>query len=157
MNIRSTILANRFREVMLDGKWVANTNIQEVLHSVSIQTANRTLYSLNSIALLSQHLHYYVAGILTVLNGGALDIRDQYSFNFPALETDEDWIAFQEIFRKDCIEFTRLTEQLSDRELDAVFTDEKYGTYSRNIDCMIEHAYYHLGQMVMLRNIFKAS
>jgi hypothetical protein len=33
-------------------------------------------------------------------------------------------------------------------KLDEVFVDEKYGTYQRNIDGMIEHAYYHLGRLL---------
>ena len=33
------------------------------------------------------------------------------------------------------------------------FVDEKYGSYLRNIDGMIEHCYYHLGQIVLIKKI----
>ncbi|MEM8891667.1 MAG: DUF1572 domain-containing protein, partial [Bacteroidota bacterium] len=33
------------------------------------------------------------------------------------------------------------------------FVDEKYGTYRRNIDGMIEHCYYHLGQISIIRKM----
>jgi hypothetical protein len=38
-------------------------------------------------------------------------------------------------------------------KLNEVFVDEKYGTYQRNIGGMIEHSYYHLGQIVLLKKI----
>jgi hypothetical protein len=33
------------------------------------------------------------------------------------------------------------------------FVNEKYGSLQRNIDAMIEHSYYHLGQIVLIRKI----
>jgi hypothetical protein len=38
-----------------------------------------------------------------------------------------------------------------------VFVDEKYGTYLRNIEAMIEHSYYHLGQIVLIRKILSGN
>jgi len=31
--------------------------------------------------------------------------------------------------------------------------EEKYGNYQRNIDGMIEHSYYHLAQIVVIKKI----
>ena len=33
------------------------------------------------------------------------------------------------------------------------FVDEKYGDYQRNIDVMIEHTYYHLGQILIIKKL----
>jgi len=41
--------------------------------------------------------------------------------------------------------------RLSDEQLEAVFVKEAYGTYRRNIEAVIEHSYYHLGQNSLLR------
>jgi hypothetical protein len=38
-------------------------------------------------------------------------------------------------------------------KLDSVFVYEKYGSYRRNIDAIIEHAYYHLGQIVLIKKM----
>lgn len=35
------------------------------------------------------------------------------------------------------------------------FSEEKYGSYFRNIDAMIAHSYYHLGQIVLLDKTIK--
>ena len=46
-----------------------------------------------------------------------------------------------------------MIEQLADEKLDSSFVDEKYGTYQRNIEGMIEHSYYHLGQIVLIKKV----
>lgn len=69
---QSSLLANRFREVFLVGRWVSNTNYKDQL------------------------------------------------------------------------------ENLPKQRLKDFFVDERYGTYQRNIDGMIEHCYYHLRQIVLL-------
>jgi len=42
---------------------------------------------------------------------------------------------------------------MPDEKLAEGFVDEKYGNYFRNIHAMIEHSYYHLGQIVILKKI----
>ena len=43
--------------------------------------------------------------------------------------------------------------QIQDEKFDAIFFDEKYGTYLRNIEGVIEHSYYHLGQISLLKKM----
>ncbi len=40
-----------------------------------------------------------------------------------------------------------------DETLDMHFLDEKYGTYIRNTEGVIEHTYYHIGQVSLLRKM----
>lgn len=42
---------------------------------------------------------------------------------------------------------------MEETKLNAYFVEEKYGSYYRNIDAMIEHSYYHLGQIVLINKI----
>jgi hypothetical protein len=42
---------------------------------------------------------------------------------------------------------------MSQNQLDEVFVDKKYGTYLRNIEAVIEHSYYHLGQIVLIKKM----
>jgi hypothetical protein len=76
---RNVAIANRLREVLLNGKWIANTNFKEQIESVSWQQAIQKIDNLNTIALLTFHINYYLKGILNVFNGGELSIRDKYS------------------------------------------------------------------------------
>ena len=144
-------LANRFREIILNGTWVANTNFKDQLDGLDWEIATAKRDGFNTIAVLAQHIHYYIDGINNVFNGGTLDIRDKFSFDFAPIESHKQWHWFLNKFWDDAETFASHIEKLPTRKLDEGFVDEKYGTYRRNIDGMIEHSYYHLGQIVLLR------
>jgi hypothetical protein len=149
-------LANRLREVVLNGTWIANTNFKNELADLPIAAAVAKVGSLNTISALAQHIHYYIDGILNVFKGGSLDIRDKYSFDFAPVASQEQWENILFKLFADAEELAKKIEQIPDEKLDDVFVDEKYGTYRRNIDGMIEHSYYHLGQIVLLKKLISA-
>ncbi len=149
----AALLANRFREVIFSGTFVANTNIKEQLDGTSYLLVNEKIADLNTIAALAQHLHYYIKGVLQVLQGGPLDVHDKDSFSFAPIENQQQWDDFLVRFYKDAENFAVLVEQLSNEQLDSVFVKEKYGSYRRNINAMIEHCYYHFGQIVLLKKL----
>ena len=148
-----TELANRFSEVLLNGTWIANTNFQNQLADISLAQAVTQIGSLNTIAALTFHINYYVAGVLNVLQGGDLEIRDQYSFDLPALHTEQEWETLKTTLTQNAEQFAHLLEQLPLDQLHQPFVDAKYGSYLRNIDGMIEHAYYHLGQISLIKKM----
>lgn len=147
------MIANRLREVLLDGHWIANTNYQEQLLNTSWEQATEKVASLNTIAALTFHINYYLEGLLNVLNGGRLDIKDKYSFDVPEIHSDTAWDALVSDFLSHAETFSRKIEQLPDYTLDQPFQDEKYGSYLRNMEGVIEHSYYHLGQIVLIRKL----
>ena len=146
-------LAKRFREVMLDGLWIANTNFKDQLKDISLEQATAKVGSLNTIAMLTFHIDYYIAGLINVFEGGDLEIRDQFSFDLPSIESQEKWEELLHKLWNDSEKFAVLLEQMPDSKMNEVFVDEKYGTYVRNIDGMIEHAYYHLGQITLIKKL----
>ena len=149
----TTQIANQFREVHLNGKWIANTNIKAELSDVTWEQATTKVGSLNTLAALAFHINYYVAGINNVLEGGSLDIRDKYSFDAPPIESQADWEKLLNKIWNDAEKFASLVEQMPDEKMREVFVDEKYGNYQRNIHSMIEHCYYHLGQIVLIKKM----
>lgn len=152
--MRNTLeIANRFKEVILNGTWVANTNYKDQLENLDWKIAVASVQNLNTIAVLAQHIHYYIQGINNVFKGGTLDIKDKFSFDFPPIHSQQEWQRFLTKFWKDSEEFASLVEQIPDEKLNQNFVDEKYGTYKRNIECMIEHSYYHLGQIVLIKKL----
>lgn len=153
MNTTGQQLANRFREVILNGTWIANTNFKNQLENLDYKIATSQVDSLNTIAVLAQHIHYYIKGINNVFNGGNLEIRDIYSFDFNPIESQSQWEEFLVNFWNDAEEFASFVEKMSNEKLNEPFVDEKYGSYLRNIDGMIEHSYYHLGQISLLKKL----
>lgn len=146
-------IASRFREIILNGTWVANTNYKLQLENLDWETAIKPIENLNTIAVLAQHIDYYINGLNQVFKGGTLDIKDKFSFDFPPFQSQEEWENFLEKFWNDSEEFASLIEQMPEEKLNEPFVDKKYGTYQRNIDCMIEHSYYHLGQIVLIKKL----
>ncbi|KAF2081992.1 DUF1572 domain-containing protein [Flavobacterium sharifuzzamanii] len=150
--MKSTLeIANRFREVILNGTWIANTNFKDQLENLDWKIANSPIQDLNTIAALAQHVHYYINGINQVFKGGSLEIKDKFSFNFPPIHSQEQWNSFLTKFWYDAEAFATFVEQMPDENLNDVFVEAKYGTYKRNIEAMIEHSYYHLGQIVLIK------
>lgn len=150
---KSKQIANRFREVMLDGIWIANTNYKNQLSNIHWEVATSKIGSLNTIAVLTFHINYYIDGVLNVLKGGPLEIKDKHSFAAPAIKSNEDWNTLLNTLWSNSESFASLLDNMSDEQLDEVFVDKKYGTYQRNIDAMIEHSYYHLGQITLIKKM----
>lgn len=153
---KAEALANRLQEVLLNGYWIANTNYKDQLLNISWQEAVHQIESLNTIAALTYHINYYLEGILSVFNGNPLSIKDQYSFDLPPLHSASDWDNLVERFLLNATNFVEQVAQIPDEKLDEVFEEEKYGTYLRNIEAVIEHGYYHLGQVVLIRKLIIA-
>jgi hypothetical protein len=151
MNLSSQ-LAKQFREAFLDGDWIS-TNYKAQISDVDWEQATTKIGSLNTIAALTFHVNYYVAGVLNVLEGGTLDIRDKYSFDMPPIESQEDWEKLRNELLSNAKRFAELMETITDEKYGEPFVDEKYGNYLRNMHGMIEHAYYHLGQIVLLKKL----
>ncbi len=150
---RSQAIATRLREVLLNGKWIANTNFKEQISSISWEQAIQKVENLNTIALLTFHINYYLKGILNVFDGGGLEIRDKFSFDLPEITSESDWNALVSDFLTNAERFADHVAKMSDGDLDRPFVDEKYGNYLRNIEGVIEHSYYHLGQVSLLKKL----
>ena len=149
----TTQIANRFREVILNGTWIANTNIKHQVSDLTWEQATQKVASLNTIAMLVFHLHYYVAGVSRFFEGKPLDISDKYSFDLPPIQTQEAWEKLQNQLWTDAERFALLVEKMSEEQLEEIFIHEKYGNYRRNIEGMTEHCYYHLGQIVLIKKM----
>lgn len=149
----SNQLANRLREIILNGTWIANTNFKDQIDHLDWNIATKKFETLNTISELAQHIHYYINGILNVFTNGTLEIKDQYSFDFPPIASQSEWETFLKRFWNDTEKLAEFVENMSVDQLHENFVDEKYGSYLRNIDGMIEHSYYHLGQVVLIKKI----
>lgn len=150
---RSEFISNRLREVFLNGHWIANTNFKEQIQIVTWKQATFQVGSLNSIALLCYHINYYLGGLINVFENGTLEIRDKYSFDMPPIKNEDDWQNLINSFLSNAEKFAMYVEQMPEPQFDEVFVDEKYGTYLRNLEGIIEHSYYHLGQISMLKKL----
>lgn len=151
MNLRAQI-AKHLREVHFGGNWTS-VNLKETLADVAWQEATTKIDSLNTIAALVFHINYYTEAILKVLQGGPLDAKDKYSFDLPPLQSQEDWKKLLEKMWTDAESLILLIEQVPESRLEETFANEKYGSVYRNLQGLIEHTHYHLGQIVLIKKL----
>ncbi len=149
------LLSKRLKEVLVDGQWVIGTNFKGQISDLNWKEATQKVKTLNTIADLTFHTSYYIAGVADVLDGGELEIRDKYSFDYPPIESESDWQNLKNKFSNDSERLIRLVGNLEEEKLQETFVDEKYGPYLRNIDMIIEHSYYHFGQVVIIKKMIR--
>lgn len=113
--------------------------------------------NLNSIAALTFHIDYYIAGLIQVFQGGSLDIKDKYSYDAPPITSQTDWEQRLQKLWSDSETFVYLIEKMTDDALMQPFVEEKYGNNYINIQAMIEHCYYHLGQIVLIKKLITSN
>jgi len=154
---RNKTLADRLREVLLDGYWIANTNYKKQIQSVTWEEATQKIGTLNTIAALTFHINYYLAGLLNAFGKGKLGISDKYSFDLPPIQSASEWDQMVTEFLTNAEKFVATVAQMDDTLLDEPFIDEKYGTFLRNIEGVIEHSYYHLGQVSLINKMIQES
>jgi uncharacterized damage-inducible protein DinB len=146
------LIAKHLREIYFGGNWTAS-NIKDQLADVTWIQATTQVYNLNTIATLVYHIHYYIGGVLQVLQGDSLKIIDKESFDHPPIQSHKDWDQLLKQYAIEAERFASQIELLTQEELHKVFVDPKYGNYYRNLQGIIEHAHYHLGQIVMMKKI----
>jgi hypothetical protein len=151
MNL-STQIAKHFRDVHFGGNWTSS-NLKDILKDVSWQQATTPVHSFNTIAVLVYHMNYFVSAVLKVLQGGPLDAHDKFSFDCPQIQSQQDWEKLLDKTWADAEAFANLVEQLPEHTFGENFTDEKYGSYYRNIHGIIEHIHYHTGQISLIKKI----
>lgn len=155
MSSYSKALAEQLRQFYFGGNWTHST-FQDQLADVSWQEAVTDLPGLNSILKLSYHIHYYVQVAIPVLRGGQLDAHDDRSFDHPSISSTEDWEAYKEQIWQEATQFCDLLASLPDDRLWEDFTDSRYGSYYRNLNGTVEHAHYHLGQLVLIKGLIRS-
>ena len=146
-------LASSLNEVLLDGKWVSGTNIKDEIIDLDWKIATKKISSLNSISDLTFHLDYYLVGVLNVFNGGELEIKDKFSFDYKPIDSQKNW---EKLIAKFCIDAEKIISAvafMNDKDLEKTFAKKEYGNYFRNITVMSEHCYYHLGQIKLIKKM----
>ena len=154
---KTAFLANRIREVFLNGTWIANTNYKATLETTEWGIAVQKQDAANSIAALTFHVNYYLSGLLNIFRGGNLEISDALSFDMPPISGQADWATLVAALLDNAEAFAQTIESMEDAALDLPFVDARYGSILRNIEGVIEHSYYHLGQIVLLKKIHQIS
>ena len=144
-------IAKHLREVHVGKTWTA-VSLREKLADVTWEQATTRVGSFHTIASLVFHINYYIRVAIQVLEGGPFESDDKLSFDCPAVLSAEDWERLVNESWRDAETLAKLVERLSDETLAQYFVDEEGGTNFRCLQGRVEHAYYHLGQISILKS-----
>lgn len=145
-------LAKHLREVHFGDSWTWSS-LKEQLEGITWKEATQKVNDFNTIAVLTYHSAYYVTALIAVLEEKTLNTKDVDSFQHPPINSQKDWEALLDTVWKNAEHAATLLEQLPDSKLYEIFRNEKYGIYFRNILGMIEHMYYHVGQISIIKRL----
>ncbi len=145
-------IAKHFKETFFGGNWTA-VSLKETLQDITWQQATTKVYNFKTIATLVFHINYYVSGVLEIFKGKPLLIKDEFSFSHPPIDSKEDWDIFLASIFKDAKIVASEIEKLPENIFLKPFTNKKHGNYYRNLHGIIEHTYYHTGQIVLIKKI----
>lgn len=71
----------------------------------------------------------------------------------PEISSEPDWLNLVNEFVSNAEKFISHVEKMEDNLLMQPFVKEAYGSYLRNIEGQIEHSYYHLGQVTLIKKL----
>ena len=151
----TSLLAKHLRDVHFGGNWTS-VNLKDTLTGITWQQATLQFDSLNTIVKLVYHIHYYIHVVSEALRGEPFNAHDKFAFAHPPINSEEDWQNLLNKVWTEAEEFAKQIEQLPDSKLEEFFQQEKYGTYYRNFQGIIEHTHYHLGQIVLIKKLLQA-
>ena len=141
-------LSKHIRGSFFGPNWTFS-NVRDQLSDVTREMAFEKVGDLNTIAVLTYHIFYFVNVQLHVLEGGPLEGSDKLSFNVPEFKTEEEWQKFVADSLDAANRHADLVAQREDSFLAEVCADEKYGTWFRNLEFLyITFTFY---KVLMLR------
>jgi len=151
MNI-SNLIAAHILEVYERHNWT-DVNISNVIKGTSWQQAQqKTAGSPNTIASLLHHLYYWNGIVLQRLYGKNPFVPDANGFDVGELNNESDWNALKEKTRRSFIELSEAVNSFPEEKLTETYAEGR-SSYYKNFQGIVEHAHYHLGQMVIIKKL----
>ncbi len=147
-------MARHFREAFFGENWT-EVDLKTALEGLTWQEAVTRVENLNTISALVFHIGYFTERALNVFRNEKLTGDANLSFQHPPIHSKEDWEQLVDNVFANASLAAESIAQLDPEKLFEVFGDPKYGSYYRNINGIIEHTYYHTGQIVLIKKLLR--
>jgi uncharacterized damage-inducible protein DinB len=146
------LIAQHIIEAFEGGNWT-EVNFKDALRDISYRDATMvTKASCNTIAALIHHVAFYNDVIRKKLEGITTIAYDHDSFKVPLVKNENDWMNLKDRCFQSVHDLAATVIKLPDEMLTAPI-DNGNGTYYKTLHGLIEHLYYHLGQIVFLKRL----
>lgn len=154
MNVSQQI-SDHLRDSFYGVNWT-EVDLKHTLQDVTVEEALKKVYNLNTIASIVWHINYFIERANFVLEGKEMPAGSQEeSLTHPEIKSEEDWEKLQKRLFENADKFSNRVKDLNSDQLFEIFIRPANGNYLRNILGNLEHTYYHLGQIVLLKKILR--
>ena len=146
-------LARHIREIHFGNNW-SDVDMKMVLKDVTWQQAVATpIPTANSIAVLVFHMNFYLNYVHKHVKGEKYIFEHEDSFKVPAIQSEYDWHALLQKTWDDAKAFAQSVEKLPAGDDFFQVTPPNHNSLYKNIQGIVEHNHYHLGQIVLLKKL----
>jgi uncharacterized damage-inducible protein DinB len=149
------LIAQHLLEVHEGNNWT-EVDVRSTLSDVSLKEAvMRTKASSNSIASLLYHLTFWNRIIVKRTNGIVVTDTENNGFAGPVLHDEEDWNRLKADNIASAHELAAAIRNFNEAALELPILPEHSSAY-KNLQGSVEHVHYHLGQIVILKQLIRA-
>ena len=152
----SELISQHLQEVYEGDNWTG-VSIHDTIKDVTWQQAQQqTAASKNTVAALLHHLYYWNGVMMQRLNGANPSIPEANGFDVPEFNNENDW---KELIEKTHQSFIQLAHEINNFPEEKLFEISPAGrsSYYKNFQGIVEHAHYHLGQIVIVKKLVLSS
>lgn len=154
MNIKE-LIAQHILDVHEGENWT-ESNIKNALADVTLAEAIiKTPASPNTIAMLLHHLTYWNRIMIERVNGIKSVIPETNGFEMNPLVTEEDWLQLKSDNILSAHELASAILNFDESKLPEPILPG-YSTAYKNLQGCSEHIHYHLGQIIILKNLIRS-
>ena len=148
------LIATHLEEAFAGNNW-SDVNVKDTLNGITFPEATTvTRASSNTIAALLYHMTFYNRAIKQRLQGFEPEISTSNGFDLPPITSEYYWEQLKKNAFDTVNELATAIRNFPDERL----TEENpagKGSFYKKLQGVIEHNYYHLGQIVILKNLIK--
>jgi hypothetical protein len=149
-------IAQHVLEVHEGNNWT-EVAIVPTLQDVTWREATTlTPASPNTIASLLHHLTFWNRVMARRAQGLGTAVGPANGFDVPTIQNEADWEALQADNRQSAQELAAAIRSFDEAKLPAAILPT-YGSAYKNLQGAVEHLHYHLGQLVLLKNLVRST
>jgi hypothetical protein len=147
-------IAQHLLDVHEGGNWT-EVDIMSTLKDVTFQEAiTVTPASVNTIATILHHITFYNIIVRERLKGIGIEIPESNGFDMQPLTSDKDWKNLRAENIKSAHELADGMRLVDEAKLHQPII-EGQSTFYKNMQGCLEHIHYHLGQIILLKNLIR--
>ncbi|WP_300601363.1 DinB family protein [Niabella sp.] len=151
---KTDLIAQHLTDVHLGNNWTS-VAIADTIHDIDWKEAFAPVpFSVNTIASLLNHIAYW-NGIVAERGRGLMPVIAVHNgFDVPEA-APEHWETLKTALFRSAQDLAAVIRGFDEEKLDAPVLPEHSSAY-KNFQGQVEHAHYHLGQIVMIKKYLRS-